>query len=231
LGKEFLLFQVLRDDFLSIVVRACWLVSFFFTPIYMFMLVFIVIFGPKKGVLTTYSNFWNFKYFEITRILVNFLNKNFSSTQVLNFYLLYRFQFTILTCRTTIYVLLFFWLFFFFFGESLLLILFNFTTVTDAIYSNYFFMFKTHTIFSIYTTSINLSAMIMFYIFFFLSCALIFLLNLRYTFNYSYLNNLWILDLFFFFVILFLFVNFYLIIFFLSCILFTIYQNYFYLNK
>jgi hypothetical protein len=26
----------LRDDFISLVVRGCWLVSFFFTPIYMF---------------------------------------------------------------------------------------------------------------------------------------------------------------------------------------------------
>ena len=32
LGKEFLLFQVLRDDFMSLVVRGCWLVSFFLRP-------------------------------------------------------------------------------------------------------------------------------------------------------------------------------------------------------
>jgi len=58
LGKEFLLFQVLRDDFLSFFVRGCWLVSFFFTPIYMLILLFIVIFGPKKGILLTYLSFW-----------------------------------------------------------------------------------------------------------------------------------------------------------------------------
>ena len=57
LGKEFLLFQILKDDFLSYVVRACWLVSFFFTPIYMFILVFSVVFGVKKGTLSTYSSF------------------------------------------------------------------------------------------------------------------------------------------------------------------------------
>lgn len=55
LGKEFLLFQVLRDDFLSLFVRGCWLVSFFFTPIYMFMLVFLVMFGPKKGSIVAYA--------------------------------------------------------------------------------------------------------------------------------------------------------------------------------
>lgn len=57
LNKEFLLFQILKDDFLSLIVRSCWLVSFFFTPIYMFILIFIVIFGAKKGTLNTYNNF------------------------------------------------------------------------------------------------------------------------------------------------------------------------------
>jgi NADH:ubiquinone oxidoreductase subunit 5 (subunit L)/multisubunit Na+/H+ antiporter MnhA subunit len=55
IGKEFLLFQVLRDDFTSLFVRGCWMVSFFFTPIYMFILLFIVAFGTKKGTLSTYS--------------------------------------------------------------------------------------------------------------------------------------------------------------------------------
>jgi len=58
IGKEFLLFQVLRDDFISLFVRGCWLVSFFFTPIYMFILVFIVMFGPKKGFIGVYSSAW-----------------------------------------------------------------------------------------------------------------------------------------------------------------------------
>ena len=118
LGKEFLLFQVLREDFLSLIVRACWLVSFFFTPIYMFILTFVVIFGPKKGVFTTYLSFWNFKYFNFNHLLVNFnkntLGSNFNLIKFNN-YLLYRFQFTIVTCRTTVYLLFSFWIFFFFF--------------------------------------------------------------------------------------------------------------------
>jgi len=56
LGKEFLLFQVLRDDFLSLVTRGCWLVSFFFTPIYMLILVFRVAFGLKKGSVVAYRS-------------------------------------------------------------------------------------------------------------------------------------------------------------------------------
>lgn len=60
LGKEFLLFQVLRDDFLTLFVRGCWLVSFFFTPIYIFIPTFIVMFGVKKGSLVSYSGVWDF---------------------------------------------------------------------------------------------------------------------------------------------------------------------------
>jgi formate hydrogenlyase subunit 3/multisubunit Na+/H+ antiporter MnhD subunit len=64
LGKEFLLFQVLRDDFISLFVRGCWLVSFFFTPIYMFILVFVVSFGPKKSTLTVYSDIWYTNFYQ-----------------------------------------------------------------------------------------------------------------------------------------------------------------------
>ena len=62
LGKEFLLFQVLRDDYISLVVRSCWLVSFFFTPIYMFILVFLVMFDYKKGSIIAYKTNWNFNF-------------------------------------------------------------------------------------------------------------------------------------------------------------------------
>jgi hypothetical protein len=95
---------------LSLIVRACWLVSFFFTPIYMFILVFVVIFGPKKGVYTTYASFWNFKYYNLNQIIINFFNKNYNNLNFLNFYTIYRFQYTIITCRTTIYLLFSFWL-------------------------------------------------------------------------------------------------------------------------
>lgn len=54
IGKELLLFQVLRDDLTSLLVRGCWLVSFFFTPIYMSMLLFLVAFGPKKSGVSVY---------------------------------------------------------------------------------------------------------------------------------------------------------------------------------
>jgi hypothetical protein len=221
------LFQVLREDFLSLIVRACWLVSFFFTPIYMFILTFVVVFGPKKGVFTTYLSFWNFKYFNFNQLLIN-VNKEYSNFNLNNFnnYLLYRFQFTVFTCRTTIYLLFSFWLFFFFFGESLLMILFNFSTLTDSVPSDYFMFFKNHIIFDLNISSSFLSNTVMFYILFFTSCSFIFLLNLRYTFNYFYLNSIWLFDFFFLTVIFYLYLASFFFYFLLLLFIFNFYKNY-----
>jgi len=54
IGKEFLLFHTLKDDFSALSIRSLLIASFFFTPIYMFTLVYSVMFGPKKGPIGTY---------------------------------------------------------------------------------------------------------------------------------------------------------------------------------
>lgn len=214
LNKEFLLFQILKDDFLSLIVRACWLVSFFFTPIYMFILIFIVAFGPKKGTLNTYNSFWNINFNVNNKILINFFNNTFNGIKLFNNNLIYRYQYTIITCRTTIYLLFFFWLFFFFFGETLLMILFNYSTVTDSIMGNYFFTFKNFTIFNLYTNTNYLSNVVMFYILFFTTASFIFLLNFKYTFVFNSKKFIFLLDFLFFLIIFFLFSNKFLVVFF-----------------
>jgi NADH:ubiquinone oxidoreductase subunit 5 (subunit L)/multisubunit Na+/H+ antiporter MnhA subunit len=164
LGKEFLLLQVLRDDFLSLFVRGCWLVSFFFTPIYMFTLVFLVMFGPKKGSIIAYISSWDFHFKDqafMTSITSKSLFQNLS----------HRFQFTVVTSRLTSYFLLSFWLFFFFYGETLLLVVFNYSTPVDTITSSAFFTIKQHVIFLLTTTPHKLIAYINFYIFLLTSCA------------------------------------------------------------
>ena len=211
LGKEFLLFQVLREDFLSFLVRACWLVSFFFTPIYMFILAFVVIFGPKKGVFTTYLSFWSFNLSSNFNSLINYFETR-SDFLKLNNALLFNFQFTIFTSRFTVYLLFGFWCFFFFFGETLLLILFNFNTLTDSVHSDFFFLLKNHTIFYLNLSSTLLNLNIMFYILFFTFCSFLFLINLRYNFNYFYLNFTFFLDLLFLALIIYLY-NFFALLF------------------
>ena len=214
LGKEFLLFQVLRDDFISWFVRGCWLVSFFFTPIYMLILVFVVSFGPKKGTILTYSSYWyanfysNLQLFLSSRFEVSNISKNKTTVRHL---MRHRFQFTVITARPTIYLLFSFWCFFFFFGELLLLLTFNYNNLTDLIPSSYFNIIKTHVIFLTDNGSSYLNSIIFFYILFFTTCSLLFLFNLKYSFNYSFFKYQFILDLLFILANLYLF-NVYLIL-------------------
>ena len=147
IGKEFLLFQVMRDDFISLFVRGCWMVSFFFTPIYMFILIFKVAFGTKKGTLATYSFAWRSLFSQSFLLVTNWhLAKNLPLQSLRSIYY-YRFQHTALTSRPTIYLLLSFWCFFFFFGESLLLFTFNYNTLIDLIPSSFFTFIKSHVIY------------------------------------------------------------------------------------
>ena len=195
IGKELLLFQTLRDDFISLLVRSCWMVSFFFTPIYMFILVFIVSFGTKKGVLASYSFAWYPLFTKSFYVITNFWRlpqtKNRKSHKT--FY--YRFQHTALTSRFTIYVLVSFWLFFFFSGEALLLLTFNYNTLTDAIPSDFFATTKSHTLFATFSSNSVLGDTIFFFILFFTSTASIFLAGLRFSHSYSYTRISATLDL------------------------------------
>jgi hypothetical protein len=137
----------MREDFISYFVRGCWLVSFFFTPIYMFFLIFLVMFNIKKGSIVVYLGNWDFKNY-INNSL--FFYTNFSSNLTENTWhqtFKHKYQFTALTSRLTSYMLLTFWIFFFFFGETLLLVLFNYSTVVDTIESSNFLVIKQHVIF------------------------------------------------------------------------------------
>lgn len=185
LGKEFLLFQILRDDFVSGLVRGCWLVSFINTPIYMFTVTFLISFGAKKGNLNAYSSYWYNNFNLNMQLLTNYL-KSAITLQTLNHYMQHRFQFTVITSRTTTYVLFTFWCFFFFFGEILLLIMFNFNTVSDIIPSHFFISTKNHVIFGMNNSSSKLSETIMYYIIFLTLCSFNFLLRLDYNTFYNY---------------------------------------------
>ena len=195
IGKEFLLFQVFRDDFVSLFVRGCWLVSFFFTPIYMFILIFIVSFGTKKGTLASYSFAWQTMFNQTSALLGNAARAASAPVTSLHKLYLYRFQHTALTSRPTVYILLAFWCFFFFFGESLLLITFNYNTLTDLIPSGFFTFVKAHVIFMTDTNNAYIGDTVLFLILFFSTAAATFLLNLRYAHTYSYLQTTSTLDL------------------------------------
>jgi len=180
LGKEFLIFQILKDDFISLLVRSCWLVGFFFTPIYMLMLLFFAVFGFKKSTLLSYSLFWDFKIFFNSVLFFNYSQNNFKQL------FFSRFQFTSVTSNLTSIILFLFWMFFFFFGESLLLLLFNFSSLNDTINGSYFLNFKNFTVFNFFLLSNKLHLSLNFFIFFFSMCSFIFLIKLRHSFIYKY---------------------------------------------
>jgi hypothetical protein len=151
----------------------------------MLILVFVVSFGPKKGTTLTYFAFWSVPFYQY---LQDFKTRP-------NNALLVRLQYSIITARPTIYLLFSFWCFFLFFGELLLLVTFNYNTISDLIPSSFFTTIKTHVIFFLDNSSALLSSVILFYILFFSLCAFLFLLNLRYTFHYHYFRKLNLLDL------------------------------------
>lgn len=195
IGKELLVFQVLRDDFVSILVRACWIVSFFFTPIYMFILVFLVFFGTKKGTLQSYQVAWLSSFIRSIQVLrsINTNSKALKYGFILNS--AYRFQHTVITSRSTIYLLTFFWCFFFFFGESLLLIMLNYNTLIDFVVSSVFSFSKSHVLFMSLSSNSFLSDILFYFIAFLASTAFLFLLNLKYVSVYNYTFNSMLLDI------------------------------------
>jgi uncharacterized metal-binding protein len=73
----------------------------------------------------------------------------------------------------------------------LFLITFNFLTPIDSILSASFFTVKQHIIFMGPSLSFFLLSSINFYIYFLTLTAVLYLLNLNYSFNYYYFRNSW----------------------------------------
>jgi hypothetical protein len=153
----------------------------------MFVLVFLVMFGPKKGSVVAYVSAWDFNFLKHSQAIVHYIGS--TSANSLLHSLKYRFHFTTVTSRSTSYFLFSFWLFFFFYGETLLLVVFNYSTPIDTITSSSFFTIKQHIIFFLTTTSSQLTSHINFYIYFLTSCAFMYLINLNYSYNYNYFRQ------------------------------------------
>jgi hypothetical protein len=188
----------------SYFVRSCWLISFFFTPIYMLTLIFLVYFGPKKATATTYKMIWNFQPLTYFTLLYNTysstLNDNSFSrnnTKFIVYNTLSRFQYTVITAQPTVYVLLAMWLFFYSFGNVFLSLMFNYNTLTDTIVSGCFTYIKTHTIFMSLSSNLYLGDTLFIFIVFLFLSAFFFLMNLRLTFNYHYFRLNYFTEIFF----------------------------------
>ena len=152
-SKEFLIYQIMSDGFLSIFVRSAWLVSFFFTPIYSFSLLFTVFFGLKRGGIGVYFKIWQRSFYSaamLSKERIMFRHVLLAKLDGLtNYFITFhkkprlflnsRYKVSNLTSTPTTFILLFFWLFFFFIGEFFLLLIFNFSTILEPLSSNFFF--------------------------------------------------------------------------------------------
>jgi len=160
----------------------------------MFFLVFLVMFNIKKGSIAAYSSSWYFNlYTNLYTSYITVLSNNLKPKGCTKDFFItwrslipHRYQFTSITSRSTSYFLFIFWMFFFFYGETLLLVLFNYSTLTDTVQSSSFFLVKQHVVFMISTSSSKLLSCINFYIFFLTSSAFVYILNLRYSYSYDY---------------------------------------------
>lgn len=76
-AKEFLVFQTLKGDSISTLVRFFWQVSFIFTPFYMLLLNLSVVFRPKFSAVKLYLNY-NFYFWKNTQSGFTFTMHDFS---------------------------------------------------------------------------------------------------------------------------------------------------------
>jgi len=70
----------------------------------MFTVTFLISFGPRKGNLSAYASYWYANFKSNLQLGASF-NKSQVSVSSLKEYMLHRFQFTIITSRTTTYIL------------------------------------------------------------------------------------------------------------------------------
>jgi hypothetical protein len=108
--------------------------------------------------------------------------------------LIFKLQFTVVTSRSTTYLLLLFWLAFFHFGETLLLIVFNYSVTVDSINSSSFMLIKQHVPYALNSVSAKLLSQVNFFIFLLTPLAFTYLLCLGYSgkykfFQYSSISN------------------------------------------
>jgi hypothetical protein len=153
----------------------------------MMTLVFLVMFGPKKGSIVAYSSAWDFSFTQHSQLLSHTPHNTGAGWGLSPLHGLgHRYLQTSVTSRFTSYVLFSFWIFFFFYGETLLLVVLNYSTPVDTISSSSFFVIKQHVVFFLTTSSSQLMSHINFYIYFLTSCSFMYLINLNFAYNYNY---------------------------------------------
>lgn len=197
-AKEFLLYQISKNNFFSYYIRACWMVSFFFTPLYMLLLLGNSLFGPKRATLQTYNSAFQFNYYYAQR-LASFVLEFRWNSRIFN---RHRYQYTLFNNRLSTILFFSIWVSYLFCGESCMLILFGYSAPLDVICSSQFFSIKNSLVFSINFNSSLTSNMLMYIILIYTIFACLdfffgYYLKHTYTTVYEiFKDSLWILFVF-----------------------------------
>lgn len=140
-AKEFILFQVSFNDSVSFFSRSCWLVSFIFTPLYMWKLIYLSIFGIRKAPLSVYRLLFNYQYALYRVIQI----RRRRSTWRYRDRTLFGMQHPTLCSHSSGFVYFFVWASYTFFGDSLMLLVLELHSPKAIIYSINFFQINAPT--------------------------------------------------------------------------------------
>jgi hypothetical protein len=136
--KEFPLFQISWDTWFSFLIRGCWMVSFLFTPLYMFMLVQLSLFGVKRSTLGAYKSVFEYD-FGMNRIVIYWYPRKFTGLPYIPSDLQMWWQVTAFCSQLSTLIFFCVWLSYWFYGEALLSIVFSLRSPMNMVNSpNYF---------------------------------------------------------------------------------------------
>lgn len=128
-SKEFLLFQLFDKSIFSFIIKSLLFVSFIFTPVYMFILLFSVNFNIKKNIYLNYVNLNFNKNYTIKLSNIDKKNEIFLSNYEINYIL----------SKATSILLFVFWFVFNFSGDYLHIILNNIIYQFDSYFEKNFY--------------------------------------------------------------------------------------------
>lgn len=183
-SKEFLLFQIFDTSYFSTIIKSFWLISFLFTPIYIFILIFYVNFNFKKNIYKNYNLNKNYYYFWNN---INFFDINY------------------ITSKSTKIILFLFFIILNFFGDYFFLILIDYIYQNDSFYvKNYLkYNYKSYLAINMLNSNFFQNLYIFILIINFISIKYIFI-NF-YKNNYNFYKYLYLLDSIFIIFLIFIF--------------------------
>jgi hypothetical protein len=197
-AKEFLVLDTITGGWVPYYVRACWLVSFYFTPVYMILLAGSIVYYPVIGDIPYYWKLYK-EYLVNLRFMPDDWSIFYRDMPILNLSFRMYIQYCLYTSRATVVVMLVSFLLFNYMGEYLFMCINVQSTAVEALMSPLYTSPKQITI----TSVINFGEMFQNHLFYiiiiFLMYALKNLVNRFYRETDKYYTSQFVVELMTFF--------------------------------